>query len=308
MKKFYLESLLESGEFAFRHLTFRHVDNEPVFKVNVPEMHEQEHCFFHRQIKDSLDYLEILNGSLEESISKRIPFPVVRFADGEYAFYRLTKECNGLYRQAESISAIKNAVSFHVSAMKYVAHSGKLAPLIFPGNSHLPESGFLSFFKKSRDASAAIFLEFLRDYAIELNGANYVPFYAVYAYLVSEAFAKLADGKRTCIVGSDFNPEACRDWFERRSSRPDISFLEIPDSYVATRWDAIKDSILNRVPADIDLFISGAGVGALPVCADLTRRFSVPAIDAGHVLNMMNGRVDKSNGPRLYTLTRQGHS
>jgi hypothetical protein len=34
----------------------------------------------------------------------------------------------------------------------------------------------------------------------------------------------------------------------------------------------------------------------------VAKRFSIPAIDAGHVLNMMNDRVDKSNGARLYTL------
>jgi hypothetical protein len=45
-------------------------------------------------------------------------------------------------------------------------------------------------------------------------------------------------------------------------------------------------------------------VGALLVCADVARTFSIPAIDAGHILNMMNDRVGKSNGARLYTLRK----
>jgi hypothetical protein len=62
--------------------------------------------------------------------------------------------------------------------------------------------------------------------------------------------------------------------------------------------------ILNKIPAGTDLCIVGAGVGALLICKDVAERSSIPAIDAGHVLNMMNDRVDKSNGARLYTLRK----
>jgi hypothetical protein len=48
----------------------------------------------------------------------------------------------------------------------------------------------------------------------------------------------------------------------------------------------------------------GAGVGALDVCVDLARFSSVPAIDAGHILNVMNGLECKSGGPRLFTYQR----
>jgi hypothetical protein len=37
------------------------------------------------------------------------------------------------------------------------------------------------------------------------------------------------------------------------------------------------------------------------VCADIGRRFSIPALDAGHALNMMNDMEKKSDGARLYT-------
>jgi hypothetical protein len=80
--------------------------------------------------------------------------------------------------------------------------------------------------------------------------------------------------------------------------------VEIPAEYVATRWEKIKKELLEKISPDTDLCLAGAGVGALLVCADVARAFSIPAIDAGHVLNMMNGRVDKSNGARLYTLRK----
>jgi hypothetical protein len=78
----------------------------------------------------------------------------------------------------------------------------------------------------------------------------------------------------------------------------------MPDSYVATRWASMREGVLARVPADSDLFLVGAGVGALNVCVDLSRRFSIPAVDAGHVLNLMNDLENKSAGPRLFTIHR----
>ncbi|MCK7511202.1 MAG: hypothetical protein MZV70_48815 [Desulfobacterales bacterium] len=95
-----------------------------------------------------------------------------------------------------------------------------------------------------------------------------------------------------------------RDWFARFASRPEIVFIEIPAEYVATRWDAMRDGILRRLPPDADLCLAGAGVGALMVCVDVAARCAVPVLDAGHVLNMMNGREDKSKGPRMYTLRK----
>ena len=56
------------------------------------------------------------------------------------------------------------------------------------------------------------------------------------------------------------------------------------------------------IPQDVDLCLLGAGIGALLACVDVAETFNVPAIDAGHVLNMMNAREDKSNGARMYTI------
>ena len=71
---------------------------------------------------------------------------------------------------------------------------------------------------------------------------------------------------------------------------------------MATQWSSIKEGILKQIPPDLDLCLVGAGIGSLLVCVDVSNQFSIPAIDAGHILNMMNGRADKSGGARLYTI------
>ena len=233
--------------------------------------------------------------------------PIVRFADGEYAFYRNSLDCNGLYRQAENVAAIRRAMPSHIEAMRTLARRGKIATLVFPGNTREKERGFFSFLRKSKNDDSAIgFLDFLAASDIELTGGNYIPFYAVYAYLVTGRFARLLDGKSVCIINSDFDEKACEAWFRQFSSTPRISHAPIAAEYVATRWNSMREGVLSNIPPDVDFCIVGAGVGALQVCVDAAERFSIPAIDAGHVMNMMNGRVDKSGGPRLYTLWKEG--
>ena len=117
-------------------------------------------------------------------------------------------------------------------------------------------------------------------------------------------FIKALDGKRVVIVSSEFNEDACFKWFSEQGCVPELNFVEIPDSFVATGWGSIKEGVIDEIPADCNLCIVGAGVGSLLVCVDVARIVKAPVIDAGHVLNMMNGRVDKSAGPRLYTIRR----
>jgi len=193
----------------------------------------------------------------------------------------------------------------HLSTLRYVAANGFLAPLVFPNNSHATAEEIFSFLKKKPDSSGAGFLDFLRAGGIALTPANYVPFYTVYAYLTSPHFLGAMDGKNICILNSESNEESCRDWFAQSGSRPVLTFVDIPAEYVATRWEKSKLDILNKIPQATDLCLTGAGVGALLICADVAEKFSIPSIDAGHVLNMMNGRVDKSNGARLYTIRKK---
>ena len=298
-----IERLTSGGAFSFRRLDINGIDNDPVFRVNDPKMVREETCLFHRDVLSGNDYVKRIGDRVAGAVARREPLPVVRFADGEYAFYHFDLACNGLYKQAESKEAIRESLPMHAAALRELSRTGFLAPLVFPGNIEEPATAWKALFKHwRRRPSATTFLRYLEETGIPLTGENYVPFYAVYAYFSSAAFARLMDGRRLAILNSDSDGAACARWFEGHGSRPRIELVDIPNSYVATRWNDMKEDVLGRVPTGVDLLLVGAGIGALPVCVDAARRFGVPAVDAGHVLNMMNDRVDKSNGARLYTL------
>ncbi len=299
----YLDQLIGEEEFLFKKLALQDIDNVPVIRANKADIREQETCLFHGTVPDGDAYGEALKRTLSQGVAHRRAVPVVRFADGEFAFYQNTLHCNGLYQQAESLEAIGEALPAHIRALQALSRIGLLAPLIFPGNTRKKSRGLLSFLRRpAGDDSAVHFLDFLRRHGIALTAQNYLPFYVVYAFLTSADFARLVDGKKLCLLNSEYDPEACRHWFARFQSHPEIIYRPIPAAYVATQWEKMREPILAQVPPDIDLCLVGAGVGALLVCLDVAERFSIPALDAGHVLNMMNGREDKSNGARLYTL------
>lgn len=302
--KRYLHDLTEQKLFRFSHLSVDSIDNEPVAKIFSSAVLEQEFCLFANAILTGNEYIQFLHRRIINSLQNKQPLPIVRFADGEYAFYNSSLDCNGLYKQAESVEAIKKVMPQHIAAMKYLERNGLFAPLVYPGNSNIVVRNFFTFLRGKRNSTGADFLDFLHTAGISLTAENYVPFYVVYAYLTSSEFAAAMNGKNICVLNSEYNKENCRKWFARCSSYPHISFIETPPEYIATRWEKIKKEILNKISPDTDLCLAGAGVGALLVCADVARTFSIPAIDAGHVLNMMNDRVDKSNGARLYTLRK----
>ncbi|HOC61430.1 MAG TPA: hypothetical protein PKN70_15840 [Smithellaceae bacterium] len=305
-QKRHLEELIYLKLFRFDRLDIQGIDNEPAVKIFSESVLEQEICLFANTVSSGDDYCRILHEKITHSLSDHRPLPVVRFADGEYAFYRYTLGCNGLYKQAESIEAIKKAMPLHLAAMEYLSGHGLFAPLVFPGNAQEPVRNLFSFKKQKPDSTGAAFLDFMQENHIPLTADNYIPFYAVYAYLSSADFATAVNGRNICILNSEYNEESCRNWFINQNSSPNLMFVSIPREYVATRWEEVKTPILNKIPDGTDLCIVGAGVGALLICRDVAERFSVPAIDAGHILNMMNNRVDKSNGARLFTL-RKAH-
>ena len=303
-KTHYLEHLIDWKLFRFNRLDIINIDNEPAVKNFSQSVLEQEICLFANTISKGDDYCRILHEKIFNAMQNHLPLPAVRFADGEYAFYNYTLGCNGLYKQAESVAAIKSSMPQHISAMKYTEKRGLLAPLVFPGNSHASSRGIFSFLQRKPDSSGADFLNFLHGHNINLSADNYIPFYVIYAYLSSAQFATAMNGEKICILNSEYNKKNCLNWFAQFNSHPHLTFVEIPAEYVATRWEENKKEILNKIPSDTTLCLTGAGVGALLVCADVAGTFSIPAIDAGHVLNMMNGRADKSNGVRLYTLRK----
>ncbi len=301
----YLEDLISQKLFRFQRLVIEGIDNEAVARIFSNAILSEEYCLFSNAIRTGDEYFHLLHSRIIRALENRQSLPVVRFADGEYAFYRFTLGCNGLYKQAESVEAIRCIMPLHLAAMGYLADHGLFAPLVFPGNSHVASQSFFSFKKQKRDSTGAEFLDFLHANDIELNGGNYIPFYIIYAYLSSGTFAAAIDGRNVCILNSDYNEESCRNWFAHLGSHPRLTFVDIPAEYVATRWEESKKEVLAKIPPDTDLCLAGAGVGALLVCVDVAKIRALPVIDAGHVLNMMNSRVDKSNGARLYTLRKQ---
>lgn len=287
--------------FRFASLVVAGIDNSRAVERFGPGIRAEEVCLFHEEVASGDAYTEMLGERVTTGMRNRTGTPIVRFADGEYAFYRGSLRCNGLYEQAESVEAIRKAIPAHAEDLRYVAETGLLAPLVFPGNVARKRAPFPRFWKSVGDDGAARFLEFLREHGVRLTRTNYIPFYVVYAYLTSGAFAAAVDGKKVCILNSDIHLPSCTAWFFALSSRPVLVPVPIPASYVATRWDSMRDEVLRTVPPDADLCLVGAGVGALRVCADIGRRFSIPALDAGHALNMMNDMEKKSDGARLFT-------
>jgi hypothetical protein len=299
-----LGRVIQGEKFFFNRLVIEGIDNSPVFALHGAGLQKEETCLFHKSVASGDAYVALLADRIETGMNNRSPLPVVRFADGEYAFYNGSLKCNGLYHQAESVAAIEAAFPAHAEAMRYLAANGVFAPLVFPGNTR-ERRGLRALFGKKDGKDLAIrFLQFLARYRIKLDATNYIPFYCVYSYLSSKRFAQAVDGKTVCIVNSDFNEAACTAWFERAGSHPKLVHVPIPASYVATRWDSMREEAFRHVPANPDCFMVGAGVGALEVCVDAARRYSAPAIDSGHILNMMNDLESKSAGPRLYTYRR----
>jgi hypothetical protein len=292
--------IISGGEFRFARLTITGINNEPVLVRNAPAQREEETCLFHKDVSSGDEYVTSLLNRVETAMTQRRALPVVRFADGEYAFYKASLRCNGLYQQAESVAAIRTAFPAHAAALRAVANDGILAPLIFPGNVRRRSW----WQRKNGDDSALRFLEFLSRNGVALAARNYVPFYAVYAALSGARFAAMLNGKTICVVNSDYNAAACASWFACASSHPHLVHAPIPSAYVATRWATMRDKVFAGVTGKPDIFLVGAGIGALEVCVEMARRYSVPAIDAGHILNMMNDLGSKSRGPRLYTFQR----
>ncbi len=297
-----LGALLDSGEFRFDLLGIAGIRNDPVIARFGAGLREQETCLFHKDVASGDQYVERLRDRVVSGLRDRVGAPVVRFADGEYSFYAESLKCNGLYQQAESVRAIRDSLPAHAEDLKHVAGTGLLAPLVHPGNV-TPRRRAIPLIRTARgDDSGAAFLEVLDRHGVPLTGSNYVPFYVVYAYLTSARFASDVDGRTVCVLNSDIDEAAIAGWFARRGSAPKIVGVPIPAACVATRWPSMRDGILERIPADAALCLAGAGIGALPVCADVARRVSIPALDAGHALNLMNGQEGKSGGARLYTI------
>lgn len=286
--------------FCFSSIDDERLANQKIISRR-PKMIRETISLIHSSKTSLQANIGYLHECIFKALAMREPLPIVRFADGEYAFYSLSLACNGLYRQAQSRKEIQAVLPRHTHALEYVQKKGLLAPLIFPGNLQIRPSLRNLLGLKEKPGSAISFLRFLASRGIKLVSDHYVPFYAIYAYLTSSSFLDACNGKNVCILNSDINIELSSEWFNKYGRKARISAVCVPSEYVATRWHEYKDDVLAKIPGDTDICLVGAGIGSLEVCADISQSFSIPAIDAGHVLNIINSRIDKSAGIRLFT-------
>ena len=289
-----------SESFCFESIDDERLANQKIISQR-PKLARETISLVHSSRTSLQANIQYLHERILAAMAMREALPIIRFADGEYAFYSLSLACNGLYKQARSRQEIQAVLAKHIHALEYVQTKGFLAPLIFPGNLQFRPSLKKMLGLKEKPGSALSFIRFLSSHGIRLAPDHYVPFYAIYAYLTSNTFLSACAGKNICILNSDLNMKFANEWFNKGSSEARISSVCIPSEYVATSWQHYKNDILLQIPRETDICLVGAGIGSLEVCADISQSFSIPAIDAGHVLNMINSRVDKSAGARLFT-------
>lgn len=249
-----------------------------------------EWSFFGDDTSSGDEYLLRLHHCIETAIQQHKPFPLVRFADGEFAFYRKSMNVNGLYTQASNESEIEAVLPYHIEALRHVAFFGRLCPI-----TYLYSISWVTL------KECLEFIGFLYHNRIDFVPGNYIPFYAVYAYLTSYTFMYLIADKNVCVVTDEFDAGAFEVWTAQFNVKVNYRFVQIPSSRIAVEWHLHRDDTLSKITNDTDLVLVAAGAGAGPVCADVALKFNIPAIDAGHVINLMNNKVQRSNGHRLYT-------
>ena len=293
-----------SGGFCFRSIDDERLANQRIISQR-PKLARETISLVHSSRTSLQANIQYLHERVLAAMAMREALPIVRFADGEYAFYSLSLACNGLYKQARSRQEIQAVLVKHLQALEYVQANGFVAPLIFPGNLQIHPSLKKILGIKEKPGSALSFLNLISSHGIRLVPNNYIPFYAIYAYLTSNSFLSACNGKNICILNSDINTRIASVWFNEGGRRVRISSVCMPSEYVATSWQQYKNDILEKIPQEVDICLVGAGIGSLEVCADISQSFSIPAIDAGHVLNMISNRVDKSAGARLFTEWKQ---
>ncbi len=293
-----------SGGFYFRSIDDERLANQKLISQR-PKLVRETISLVHSSRTSLQANIQYLHERILAAMAMQKSLPIVRFADGEYAFYSLSLACNGLYKQAQSQQEIQAVLANHIHALKYVQTNGFMAPLVFPGNLQFRPSLKKILGIKEKPGSSLSFIRFLSSHGIHLAPDSYIPFYAIYAYLTSNKFLSACDGRSICILNSDINIEAANEWFNKSDSRVRISSVCMPSEYVATSWKQYKNDILPQIPRETDICLVGAGIGSLEVCSDISQSFCIPAIDAGHVLNMISSRVDKSAGARLFTEWKQ---
>ena len=146
--------------------------------------------------------------------------------DGEYAFYRLSLGCNGLYEQAESVEAIRRAIPAHAEDLRHVAGTGLLAPLVFPGNVGPVRRRFPAFWKRWGDDGAARFLRVPSGSTASCSEGRTTSRSTSFTRTSPRAFSSRPSwtAGRYAILNSDIDMASCAAWFSALPSRPSSWF------------------------------------------------------------------------------------
>lgn len=249
------------------------------------------YALFGNDVASGDEYLLRFFNLVEAAIHNHQELPIVRMADGEFAFYRKSIKVNGLYQQTRGEQDIIQALPYHIACLQRISQIGLLCPI-----TYLYNISWVTLYE------CATFWDFLESINASLTPSNYLPFYAIYAALTSLTFMTLIDHKDVLIVSDQFVPQALDSWNAQFHVTPNYKFVSIPSQYVSTDWLSYRDSTLAEIRniGNVDLVMVAAGAGAVPVCHDVARELQVPVIDSGHVINLMMNNAARSGGHRLF--------
>ena len=230
------------------------------------------------------------------AIEKRINFPVLRLADGEFQFLLGKNEVNfrkpihklifhiikqylekfmkkefvaksrtyssGVYSQSEML----NVKQKYLKCLRYISDEGVLAiyTVIKPGffsEQYIPD--LLKYFEYS---------------SINLQSSNFYPFYFVYIILTNPRFARIYHKKHVHLITSfDSDRKARIENSLRSLGVAKITWTKISQS--RSLFDNIDVETIER---DVDLIFIGAGVGKVNIFNQL-KDFPATIIDAGYI-------------------------
>ena len=230
-------------------------------------------------------------------IDKKIHFPIIRLADGEFQFLLGTNELNFrkpfvklIYHMLKqyyekffsknfeaksrtytsgryNINEIKPAIIHKYSiALKQISRKGIIAiyTIIKPGfysEQYLPK--LESFLLKNN---------------INLSETNYIPFYFVYILLTNKRFRKFYTGKNIHLITSYNDERKIKIEKSLKSYKVgDISWTKIsPDNSLNDKIDK------NKINNNTDIIFVGGGLGKVNIFNQLNN-FPCLIIDAGYI-------------------------
>ena len=243
---------------------------------------------------------------VQKAIARKTAMPIVRFADGEYAFYRYP------WMQRPLPAGRERGGDPQGPALARRGHANacpprQIAPLVFPGKRGKRNGGSFPFCANRRRMTRRSVFSIFSPQTVSSSRRQLRPFLRCLRLSRDRPFCKAARRQ----IGLRGQPGIQRESFEvgsRRSRAPRGSctrrFAE--SSCHPLGYDAGERAVEH--PARCRFLPRRGGRRGPAGLRRHGRALPIPAIDAGHVMNMMNDRVDKSNGPRLYTLWKEGRT